>query len=282
MAKKTVGIIAVHGMGSFGPDKPESVAKPSYSDRLYAKVRGSLGANLFDADVAWGEVFYADILEKNQSDYLKRVGNRVSSGQFREFVVNNLGDPASYSVNPYSEKNTVYGPVRERISKAFARIEGLVQPDAPIIVLAHSLGGHVMSNHIWDSQHPASSLNAGVAFPMTDRIAAFVTFGCNIPIFTFALAFKDIETIKRPSNALPNAKRPKVWWRNYYDFDDVLGFPLAQTGKGYDTLAKAGELADFPINAGSFFTSWNPFSHTGYWADDDLAKPVADLIRTLL
>ncbi len=282
MAKKSVGIIAVHGMGSFGPEKPESIAKPSYSDRLYSKVRNSLGTAIFDSEVAWGEVFYADILEKNQAEYLKRVGTRVSQGQFRDFVINNLGDPASYCANPYNDSNMVYGPVRERISKAFKRIEGLVLPDAPVIVLAHSLGGHVISNHIWDSQHPEKSLNAGVEFPMTDRIATLVTFGCNIPIFNFALAFKDIVPIKRPSAGLAASKWPKTWWQNFYDFDDVLGFPLAQTGKGYEALAKTGELVDFSINAGSIFTSWNPFSHTGYWADDDLAKPVAELIRSLV
>jgi hypothetical protein len=193
-----------------------------------------------------------------------------------------LGDPASYGANPYSEKNTVYVPVRERISKAFKRIDGLVKLDAPMIVLAHSLGGHVISNHIWDSQHPEKSMNAGVEFPMTDRIAALVTFGCNIPIFNFALAFKDIEAIKRPSGQLTPNKRPKAWWQNFYDFNDVLGFPLAQTGKGYETLAKAGELVDNSINAGSIFTSWNPFSHSGYWADEDLAKPVSKLIQSLI
>jgi hypothetical protein len=281
MAKKSVGVIAVHGMGSFGPDKPQSVAKPSYSEKLHDKVRTAFGAPQFDKQVAWGEIFYADILQQNQSAYLARVAGKVSTGQIRDFVVNNLGDPASYSANPYSDKNTVYLPVRERISKAMKRMEGLLEPGAPVIMLAHSLGGHVISNHLWDSQHPDKAINAGVAFPMADRIAALVTFGCNIPLFTFALAFGDIAAIARPSAGLAKAKRLTPWWHNFYDFDDVLGFPLAATGKGYQARAKAGELVDHAINAGSLFTSWNAFSHTGYWGDDDLARPVADLLRQI-
>ena len=281
MAKKRVAVVAVHGMGSFGPEQPASVAKPSYSERLHAKIREKIGSKVFDDNVAWGEVFYANVLQVNQTEYLKRIAPKVSTGQIREFVVNNLGDPASYSANPTDPKNMIYGAVRKCIETTFKRLQGLVTDDAPMIVLAHSLGGHVISNHIWDSQSPNSAMNAGVPFSMTGRIAALVTFGCNIPIFTFAYKSDDVQAISRPSNDLSSSRRLTPWWQNFYDSDDVLGYPLAETGKGYTDLAKKGELQDNPINAGGLFTSWNAFSHTAYWADDDLAQPVAKMIEGL-
>jgi hypothetical protein len=40
-------------------------------------------------------------------------------------------------------------------------------------------------------------------------------------------------------------------------------------------------LKDISINAGSFFSSWNPLSHNAYWKDPDFYRPVARLLNGL-
>lgn len=113
-------------------------------------------------------------------------------------------------------------------------------------------------------------------------MAGFVTFGCNIPIFTFAYPADKVFPVAFPGTDLPASKRLKTWWYNFYDRDDVLGYPLAQTSPAYQALSDAKGLRDVSINAGSPFTSWNPLSHNAYWKDDDFYEPVSRLIKAFL
>ncbi len=68
-----------------------------------------------------------------------------------------------------------------------------------------------------------------------------------------------------------------VDWGNYYDEDDALGWPLQALSDGYNALVR-----DIEVNVGSIFTSWNPLSHTGYWTDSDVQRPLAEHLRSLL
>ena len=60
---------------------------------------------------------------------------------------------------------------------------------------------------------------------------------------------------------------------NFFDEDDVLGWPIDQLGYIHHFVK------DRPINAGNLFTSRNSLSHTGYWSDRDLLHPLADILR---
>lgn len=276
--QKKVAVVAVHGMGSFAPDQNAKAAEPGFSAELHSKVRKILGKADFDANIAWREVYYSDILDKNQTALMKRIEPQVSLDWIRKFVIANLGDPASYYSRPKDKNNTIYPAIHARIDKVIAELEGEVRAGRPLVILAHSFGGYVMSNHIWD-RHDETTLTGMAAMK---QVAAFVTFGCNIPIFTFAYDFDHLESIKDPGTALENKFRLRPWWRNFYDRNDPLGFPLATNGRGHAKLSKDGELADTEIDAGGLFTSWNAFSHSQYWGDADLVNPVAVVLKTLM
>ena len=104
-------------------------------------------------------------------------------------------------------------------------------------------------------------------FESMKTVKGFITFGCNIPLFTFALP--KIVPITLPAGAT---------WRNYYDPDDVLGYPLKPLSTDYASTVED----DIAVNVGGFFSSWNPMSHTGYWTDNDFTKPVAKFLSGLL
>ena len=75
-----------------------------------------------------------------------------------------------------------------------------------------------------------------------------MTTGCNIPLFV--AAHDPVVPIDPPATGFE--------WHNYYDPDDVLGWPLAGLGDDYGRL-----VTDHPINAGGsvldwFLKSWNP------------------------
>ncbi len=77
-------------------------------------------------------------------------------------------------------------------------------------------------------------------------------------------------------------KRVSPWWLNFYDKDDILGYPLAEIAPSYAALKTKGNLREKSINAGTLLTSWNPLAHVGYWTDQDFVKPVTRFLRRFL
>ena len=129
--------------------------------------------------------------------------------------------------------------------------------------------GHIMSNYVWDiQQNPNQRLSD---FENMKHLAGLVTFGCNIPLFTFA--HTNPQPIAFPGDNLSATQKGNAKWLNFYDEDDVLGYPLRQISDGYKGLVK-----DKHVNSGGLLTSWNPLSHNGYWTDNDVTKPAANLI----
>lgn len=60
-------------------------------------------------------------------------------------------------------------------------------------------------------------------------------------------------------------------WINFYDADDVIGFPLRSLNAAYLKVVKK----DVPVNTGSFLISWTPLLHLEYWTDDGVLGPIA-------
>ncbi len=284
MASHKLAVIVIHGMGSqHKPQGQPASTTPTFSKGLKRRVSNRVGADM--SHVIWHEVVWAQILQGRQKDYLKKINRSLGYDKLREFVVCNLSDAASYRPTP-DDGDKIYEAIHEKIKNVMGVAKHQVGPDGPVLILAHSLGGHIMSNYIYDMQ---GHMRPGGGLPVhqTDvenmkTVAGFVTFGCNIPIFLFAYPESDIFPIMAPNGALPAALQFPTWWYNYYDKHDVLGFPLGKSAPRYKQLSDSGALKDKPINAGKIFTSWNPFSHNGYWTDRDLYAPVADRIKEIL
>ena len=118
----------------------------------------------------------------------------------------------------------------------------------PVIVLAQSLGAHVISSYIWDASKPAKEVFAGIwtsshdgvdsdrdDFRRMRTVERFYTTGCNIPLFV--AGHKVIEPIEPAMDSFK--------WYNFFDEDDVLGWPLRPLSESYKKLVE-----DIPINAG--------------------------------
>lgn len=272
MAKK-IAVAVLHGMGSFSPDEDDGPKGQGFSAELKANVRDAYGKKKFDGDVAWREVLYADILDANQTRFKKALGNQVYMTASRKFVIRNLGDPASFAVDPKDNANTIYLAIQKRIFDALAALEKAVEPDGPLVVLAHSLGGHVIANYIWD--HRAKSKAGMTGMKQT---AALVTFGCNIPLFLFAFAPKDILTAPFPGTGIAEDKRLKPWWVNWVIRGDPLGFPLQPIGGDYAKMGKNGELADILVDDGAGIPWFDLLNHDNYWRSTALAAKVAEIL----
>ncbi|KQV61854.1 MULTISPECIES: hypothetical protein [unclassified Duganella] len=269
-----VALLTIHGMGEQPLD---------YADDMRRALSHRMGAAFANVDVHG--VYYQHLLKPNELDVWNRTRERatVRYEQLRKFILFGFADAAGLE-NRKEYDNSVYEQAQVEIARALLAILATSGPDTPIVLLAHSLGCQVMSSFIYDAQKRAGGglVAAGIwkAGRMADSLSAeqrkflqcgtvrtFVTTGCNIPVFVSAHQRMDVKPINKPN--------PGFTWLNLYDPDDALGWPLQPLEGGYETLVE-----DRVVNAGQgildFMTkSWNPLSHTAYWTDDEVIKPLA-------
>ena len=273
-----VALLTIHGMGEQPLD---------YADDMRRALSHRMGPDFVNVDVH--SVYYQHLLKPNELDVWNRTRERatVRYEQLRKFILFGFADAAGLE-NRKEYDNSVYEQAQMEIARALLAILATRGPDTPIVLLAHSLGCQVMSSFIYDAQKRAGggTVSAGIWKPgrMADSLTAeqrkflqcgtvrtFVTTGCNIPVFVSAHQRMDVKPITKPN--------PGFSWLNLYDPDDALGWPLQPLEGGYETLVE-----DRVVNAGQgildFMTkSWNPLSHTAYWTDDEVIKPLATLLR---
>jgi hypothetical protein len=278
-----LGALVIHGIGT-----PEE----NFADGLIEKIGGQLGARA--SRVVWQPIFWSKALNREEDDFDAAMKSAVDpSGEHiplrwsavRKFVVHNLGDAVAYQREP---ERAAYTRINHIVSTKIGELkQQLDDPTAPIVVLAHSLGGHIMSSYIWDRQHPNARGGGPAALEPLPTLVGMVTFGCNIPLLALALnAAVPIDVpgpgVTKP--ALVTASR----WLNFLDADDVLGWPLrplyGQAAAKFTPAQQVtfSKLEDYEINAGNILESWNPASHDGYWTDRDFVTPAAAFLATLL
>jgi hypothetical protein len=131
---KSAAIVAFHGMGSFTPAASAITGGLSYSGELKDKVAQRYGGVKFGQNFVWDEIFYGDIFDRNQKDFIVRLEKESPVGLIRKFVIENLGDPGALGADPQDTNNKVYMPLRERLVKKFAKVESSLDSNAPAIV----------------------------------------------------------------------------------------------------------------------------------------------------
>ena len=120
-------------------------------------------------------------------------------------------------------RTAAYADIHDVVSGDLRTLKSnLDDPTAPIVVIAHSLGAHIMSNYVWDRQHWK-----GGADPLEGihTLVSMISFGCNVPLFS--LSFDVARPINLPGRAITRpALKTAARWLNYLDKDDVLGWPM--------------------------------------------------------
>lgn len=261
MSDKELGVAIIHGIGS--PDT-------DFADGLIAELRDRV---THSERIAFCAIHWADVLRARQKEYIDRAraSNDLDYMLLRRFLVSSIADATAYRRVDDDVRSTygrIHEIVRDGIAHLFQDEDLLAGRVKPLVVLAHSLGGQIMSNYIWDIQKNRPIVPPGQnRFERMRTLRGIITFGCSIPLFTFAL--RRVVPIR-----LPEAAR----WINYYDPDDVLAYPLKPINQAYRRTVSR----DVAINVGSPISSWNPASHTAYWTDNSFTKPVARFLSRLL
>lgn len=284
-----MGVLLIHGMGS---------QEAGYAEPMIQELRTRVRKKGSDpTQIAFEPVWWADVLAKKETELLRRMadGNDLDWMELRSFVVHSLADAIAYqdTYRPSSQDQiNVYRMVHEKIALHMRTLRDRIRvgmdaaaPDVPLVVIAHSLGCHMVSNYIWDVRDSSSPNPVGNPFEDFQTLTGIVTFGCNIPLFT--LAYTSLEPIRFPTPNLSAYFPPATpaqaiadvsQWTNYYDPDDVLGWPL----RSLDPKFAAAVTRDVQVDSGRPWTSWSPLSHTAYWKDSEVTKPTADLLHRIL
>ena len=280
MAKELV-LVVVHGMG----DTPHD-----FHDELERGLAKELGQDDWDK-VLVAPVYYQPVLQDNQERVMKRMRrNELDWIKLRRFVLYGFSDAAGLERRA-SEADSPYRATQVIIWKALKHAYDFVEGPVPVVMLAQSLGCQVMSNYLWDSQKREPSVGVWryplkkiademeedrdlKRFMQLKTMRYFFTTGCNIPIFVAGFPENQIRAVTTSS------KGYAFQWRNYYDADDALGWPLKPLSRSYSDAVDR----DYEINANANFagrlsSAWNPLSHNNYWRDRDLLKPLARVIR---
>ena len=262
-----IGVLVVHGMGA---------QKADFADGFIAEMKGRLlRLGVEESRVAWRAGWWADVINDREAALWRRMSERhtLRWDDVRRFVVSHFGDAIAYQRVP-GERVDIYRRIDGRLREQLAGLRAQMGGDRPIAVIAHSLGSVIVSNYTWDEQQAPTAGTSAVEQMRT--LAGLVTFGSNIPLFTLAL--NEVVPIEFPGPDLAPAARAAARWLNFFDADDVLGWPLRPLSARYAEVV----TADLQIDVGNVFRSWNPLSHEDYWTDDDFTAPVATMLRDLV
>jgi pimeloyl-ACP methyl ester carboxylesterase len=277
-----LGVLVIHGMGSHQTD---------YAQGMIGEVSRRLAERHSDPDaVCWEPVFWSGALQARQDKLWKRLsgGEDLDFVRLRKFMIGAMGDAVAYLGTPTRRPGT-YERIHSIVLGHLKKLRRNLGGDKPLVVMAHSLGSVIMSNYIWDRQQRyRSGVYGRTSFERMETLAGLVTFGSSLPLFT--LTRYPIVSIRFPSRKLRRFFpvgtrsahiRSAAKWLNFFDADDILGYPLKPISPSYNRNVSR----DIEINVGGILSSWNPISHSKYWLDKDFIKPasgvIADLMRLL-
>ncbi len=271
-----IAVAIIHGIGT---------QKPDFAKELIAELDSRCHADCGD-DIVAETVHWAPVLEDAETRLWSNLqdGGRLRLKTPRRFLIDFLGDAFAYQLAPSDRR--VYDAIHRVFAQTLRRLAERAGERAPLCVIAHSLGTVIASNFIYDLQTDAKrriiseQVRAHMKNTPLERgetLTLLYTMGS--PIGLWSLRYRDFgKPIQMPAPRLPHYY-PKLAgeWLNFYDADDVVGFPLKTLNDDYAKVVSA----DLEINAGRLWNSWNPLSHLGYWTDQDVIEPIAKKLITV-
>lgn len=266
---KRLAIAVIHGLGS-----EEEFYSVELKHRITEEyVKGAEGR--LEDDLLFFEIYWADLVRDELESFRKKANYKgdLAYQNLRQIMTDTQALALLYT--PGTE---VYESINNRIKdgmRKFASHRRVNTDETPLVVLAHSYGGVMMSHFIKSMQESKSQLSN---FETMKTLVGYITFGNPQGMYTLEGLDSELgESCKITGEALPADLAKRSRWYNFYDKDDIVAYPLKGLSEEFDKNVDG----DFEINVGSAATSWNPACHTGYWEDKDFYKPVADFIGEL-
>lgn len=261
MSKKII-ILTIPGIGS---------KKKGFSKAFEKDVRKFSKGTPLENNVKVLEAlpFNEPQIDQNQDDLFDRLDKENKLGgplSARKFVMQAFGDGVTFEQDA-SNVNSSYRNIHNYLKTEFEKAnQVLLEEEGSILVIvAASMGVYLLSTYILDADNSKGIFVTNHANDDNnlENLRYLATIGCNIPLFVSGLAERDIHAFKKRNTGFE--------WDNYYDKDDVLGWPLEQLSKSYGNLLK-----DHQINTGQYVGS-----HVKYWDDNNFTKPFSEKLEKI-
>lgn len=291
-----VAIAVIHGIGAGEPELDQKKRQdPDFLTRLKTSLtkhfkRLGLSEEEIDQKFVFQPIYWAPILQVPQNKLWENLkqGGEMSWMGLREFLLSFLSDAIAYQVTP--DQRHVYDAMHGVFSQAINKLANTAGEKAPLCMIAHSLGTVIAENYFYDLQAHWQSEGRDSNFIQTvlrlmnntpiergETLSLLYTLGS--PIALWSIRYKDFgEPIQFPPSQL-QTHYPQVQpeWVNFYDKDDIIGFPLKSINESYNQAV----TLDKQVNVGGLIDSWNPMSHNHYWTDDNVASHIAKALVAL-
>lgn len=266
---KKLAIAIIHGLGS-----EEEFYSVELKHRICEQYL-TLGKNRNEDDLVFHEIYWGDLV-KDELNNFRTLANYKSDLTYQK--LRQIMTDTQVLALLYSPGRALYDAINTRIKdelRKFSTHRNIDSSSTPLVILAHSYGGVMMTHYIEQMQQLSSERSH---FESMKTLTGYVTFGN--PMGTYLVNSDDL-ILGKPCNItgelLDDKLKSKARWYNFYDKDDIIAYPL----KGLSDEFNAAVYADIEINVGTAVTSWNPGCHTGYWEDKDFYRPVAKFISDL-
>lgn len=269
-----LGILIIRGSGGTGFERQK---------RFIKKVNKRLTKNGINTNqLVYEFIDWYEPMQSQQELLIERMFEnkalKLRSKLLRRLLITNIADLINFGGKP-NFPNQIYEHTQSLVYKSITRLQMQLNNNAPMIIIASSMGTEIINNYIWDRQHSGQNDPKGTtAFERFETLVGLFTFGNNIPIFSPSTKIEDLRPIQFPAqNILPEFKNIAIW-ENYYDKNDPLGYPIKFINKYYDDA----NVIDIQIAVGNLLSFWNILSHFGYWTSKKLQKRISDFIIEVL
>lgn len=271
-----VAVAVIHGAGSQGPDFADEMI-----DLLTERLQSYLPENnqtLHDK-IVFKTVYWADILARKQRRLWGSVTDddqNLSYQDIRKFIINFGADAVAYQ--PGATRREIYNRVHNTVANCLKTLAAEAGPQAPLCIIGHSIGTVITHNYLFDlgEEIIANQKISQSITPLEAGKTLTLLYFMGSPLALWSLRYENYRAITFPgqqvSNLFPQLQ-PK--WVSYYDKDDILAYPIRSLSASHNELAEQGLLIDVPVNAGGFWTGWNPLSHLEYWTEETIINQVA-------
>jgi hypothetical protein len=272
-----IAVAIVHGVGR---------QEPGFAGPMIQALRRRFGKAVPEAPpdaLVFRPVYWAPVLEVEEGELWRRMkqGGAMDYLWLRRFMVYFAADAIAYQ--PMPGETSKYNAVHAVMAGALRELAAEAGATAPLCVIAHSLGTVIASNYFYDLQvfHRKPLVPNEVVAGMGntplewgETLARFYTMGSPIAIWSLRYADFGVPVVV-PSPGLPrHHPRLRGEWANYYDRDDVIGYPLRHLNGAYrETVA-----ADREVSVGGLLAGWNPLCHEAYWTAGSVVGPVAEAL----
>jgi hypothetical protein len=261
-AEPAIGVLTLHGVGSHGEDSDfDAKLRKMLQEKAGEKTKVVVKTVVYHGESRnrqaklWKE--FDRLEDRNPSSLDQKIIRRI--------LLMNLSDALAYANNP-TDKNSFYRTAHGKVRDAINELEAELGDGVPVAVVAHSLGCKVIFDYLCDAQTGAGiwkDKKPPREFQKLVNLRVLITTGCNLPLFESAVPTTEQRFFRASKD---------FQWINFYDRDDLLGWPLRPLGGRFKDIVQDQERNKI----GSTLTS-----HVKYWRDDKLNEEIADKILKL-